>query len=131
MNFSPSSSQLHNSQPFHLSQPLYISRYDLQLLHCVNDSLMAELLLPQLDVICVQVGSFSQSSPPTMSLNGSVCASGWWSDCRQPEILSVLLTSASTVVTIMCQTRGRIFQILHLINSSKEGCFISDGALNT
>lgn len=60
---------------------------DVTLVDCVT----AEPLLPQLDVICVQVGSFGQSSPPMTSLSRSVCVSGWWSNCSWQEIMSAFL----------------------------------------
>lgn len=42
---------------------------------------------------CVQAGPSSRSSPPVMSLHGSACVCGWWSNSRWQEIQSVLLTS--------------------------------------
>lgn len=83
--------------------------------HCDNDTLSAVPVLPQLDVICLQVGSFSQSSRALTSLNGSVCVSGWWSDCRQRETLSVLLTSASAFIPLVCEMGGYISQFLPLL----------------
>lgn len=56
---------------------------------CVVRCLTAVARLPQLDVICFQVGLSSRRSPPVMTLSGSGCVSGWWIGSRRQEIMSV------------------------------------------